>query len=444
MKKYKRIGIRFLDEDACIQMLEQMARKGWFLNKAGDMFLEFRRDTPKQMHYYIDYNRNDPEYTQMLEDLGYRFIDARRTVRFYCSEQQLPVLQSDPILKRDLMLEEVFPERDIWLSALLLLLGAYQIRNMNEISLFSLFYSGAETLAGGIVLAAMFMVVLLIVQLIAVRKAVRKQAEGLPVRMKLLKGLSALTEISGMVLVSAIFAVYWYVYHHSLFLILYPLLVLASLWAGRTMLNRYIIPLSEHKKRLMRTFIVIAAVGIFRIIADSRLNEQKSSGRRTSLPLYTDTGVYPYDEEVNPWLERIDAYGSPSVPEEIVIECRSGTISDIVFSRLIRYGAYLKQTGSGPSFTMYGRTMTPDTVPERELPSEEDAQAMFIHTASKDTDIYTLEPASFNDNVISFESQEKQYRRSAALMRRGSRIIMVLGTPAQIAEILNFHLQSQM
>ena len=101
MGKSKGFLWNFLDLDykAMESYLEYMAAKGWMLRKINGNFATFDRISPKRIHFTVNvvekaglwFNENSKgakEYRSLMEEAGWRYIDAKRHLLFFCSEEE--------------------------------------------------------------------------------------------------------------------------------------------------------------------------------------------------------------------------------------------------------------------------------------------------------------------------------------------------------------------
>lgn len=95
----------FLDEERFLELLENYSQKGYKLKKAGFYFLRFEKsDTPT--YYQIDYNHLTKEYMEIIEEMGYTFIDNYGKIYIFetTNPNAIP-LQSDEEAKKLVLLD---------------------------------------------------------------------------------------------------------------------------------------------------------------------------------------------------------------------------------------------------------------------------------------------------------------------------------------------------
>ncbi|NBG89616.1 DUF2812 domain-containing protein [Isachenkonia alkalipeptolytica] len=94
-----------LDYKAMESYLEDMAEKGWLLRKINGNFATFDRIAPKKVHFTVNVlekagiwskenSKRSKERQSLLEEAGWRLIDTRGHLQFFCSEKEerpLPV-----------------------------------------------------------------------------------------------------------------------------------------------------------------------------------------------------------------------------------------------------------------------------------------------------------------------------------------------------------------
>lgn len=98
--RYRIINDLLMREDDCIAYLEKMAIKGWKLEKVGLTWLKFKKQTPKQLKYQLDYIPLEDEYLKVLELDGYKFVDNFRDISIFYNENiEAPELHTDKVTK---------------------------------------------------------------------------------------------------------------------------------------------------------------------------------------------------------------------------------------------------------------------------------------------------------------------------------------------------------
>lgn len=85
MAKYKFINDLLLDEEKCINYLQEMALKGWKLARIGSTFFKFKSIVPCELKYQIDYNKMSDDYLKVMEMEGYELIDNYREIKIFCN-----------------------------------------------------------------------------------------------------------------------------------------------------------------------------------------------------------------------------------------------------------------------------------------------------------------------------------------------------------------------
>lgn len=134
MKKKSKIvfwGFFSLDYKAMEEYLEQMAEKGWMLEKAGRVTAKFRAIKPKTLKFYIDvFKEGGPltpenteealEYRELCRASGWIYIASRDHLQFFYAEAD-----SNPVpIQTDQALEQNLIESTLWKYELLSVLVA--------------------------------------------------------------------------------------------------------------------------------------------------------------------------------------------------------------------------------------------------------------------------------------------------------------------------------
>jgi hypothetical protein len=116
--KTKRVFWGFLSTDykAMEKYLEEMAKKGWMLEKLGVLTAKFRRIEPKNLKFYIDVfedksflfrenSMESEEYRKLCEESGWTFITSKYYLQFfYAEEGQEPTpIQTDEALEQTIV-----------------------------------------------------------------------------------------------------------------------------------------------------------------------------------------------------------------------------------------------------------------------------------------------------------------------------------------------------
>ncbi len=445
MKKYKPIGL-YIDDIKCRKMLEDMAEQGWILESCGDSFFVFRKGTPQTLHYYIDYNRSDPEYDALLKEMGYRFVDARRTVRIYCSAEELPELQTDPVT-RMMALNELIPASEIWFSLLLaavIVFAALMTSGSLAVDLFSFFFHSTRIMYRILMLVLAGTLVLYALLVYLQRRSIRRQAEGIRSGMDFNIAAFYFINILSSVLLILVLCLYWLTYHDSLFVILYPLLILGSTWIARTIMNRYISTMSRKDKRTVLSIILVMGLLFFRFAINAHLDTGREQVRKTDIVTYHDPQTSLYSEETNPILQRISIFGADSHAEEIAAECSNGFVADTVFRKLIRYAAYMKNpVGRDYPCSNFTAMEEYGHLAEGPLPSYTDALELFVKEETSGAEIYTIHDVPmFNDIIydpVTGIPEADTYVNDICIIRKQNTVIMIRGFADTVQIIREFH-----
>lgn len=128
MSKTKRVfwGFLFLDYKAIEEYLEEMAKKGWMLEKLGRWTAKFRAIEPQKLKFYIDVFKGEgpfspenteetEEYRNLCKESGWNFITSRDYLQFFYAEED-----TDPTpIQTDDALEQEIVKTTLWKMELL-------------------------------------------------------------------------------------------------------------------------------------------------------------------------------------------------------------------------------------------------------------------------------------------------------------------------------------
>ena len=127
MGKVKRVfwGFMELDYKAMETYLEEMALKGWMLKKINKVFATFEKIPPKKVHFTVDIfekagalvmedSEVAKEYRSLCEETGWKFIDSRRHLQFFYSEEE----ERPTPIQTDLETEKRIVSSSLWKSQL--------------------------------------------------------------------------------------------------------------------------------------------------------------------------------------------------------------------------------------------------------------------------------------------------------------------------------------
>lgn len=119
-------GFFSLDYKAMETYLEDMARKGWMLEKVGKMTARFRAAMPRNLKFYVDVfkeggpltpenTRDAQEYRSLCEESGWYYVTSRDYLQFFYAEAD-----SDPVpIQTDQALEQKIVRSTLWRHELL-------------------------------------------------------------------------------------------------------------------------------------------------------------------------------------------------------------------------------------------------------------------------------------------------------------------------------------
>lgn len=161
--KTKRVfwGFYSLDYKAIEFYLEEMARKGWMLEKIGYFTAKFKKMQPADLKFFIDVfadagpitpeNTNETrEYRELCKESGWNFITSQDYLQFFYAEEK-----EDPVpLQTDDVLEQEIVEKTLWkgeLRNLIILIVILSVPAVivlsNPNSIYNLLFSNTSVLA---------------------------------------------------------------------------------------------------------------------------------------------------------------------------------------------------------------------------------------------------------------------------------------------------------
>ncbi|MFA6670892.1 MAG: DUF2812 domain-containing protein [Bacillota bacterium] len=126
--KTKRVfwGFFSLDYKAIAIYLEEMAGKGWMLEKVGRMTARFRAIEPRKLKFYVDVFKEEgpltpektkeaEEYRRLCQESGWTFITSQDYLQFFYADGD-----EDPVpIQTDEVLEQKIVETTLWRGELL-------------------------------------------------------------------------------------------------------------------------------------------------------------------------------------------------------------------------------------------------------------------------------------------------------------------------------------
>ncbi|MCR4951419.1 MAG: DUF2812 domain-containing protein [Solobacterium sp.] len=420
MRRFRRISGYLYDEDACIRMLEDQAQHGWFLKSIGDLWFIFEKGEARPMHYYIDYNYNDPEYSDVLKAEGYQLAGVRRTVRIYASEEEKEPLQTDPVVKK-MALDQVFPLSDAILTGVLAFLTIIMAHGaIDPPDRFAFYYFHTEFIIWAVLVILVVFLVLDALSLLLVRYSIRKKAEGITVKLNWLKYWFFAEEAAAFIVLGFVLVMYWTLFHDTLIRILFPLLLVGSLWAARMVMNRFIGTIPDNAKRGLLTAAVVVLLLGFRFFLHRQINTGTTPERKKSTEIQTVLESEFFTETSNPWLQKISLYTIPFGREETAVVCRDEKVAETVFRRFIQYGLYIYEPEQ--SFIPAGFSGLEKMLTKAHLQPYETSFARYV---SEGDDVYRLPP----------EPNEK----AIVVCRFGNTVILTMGDQEFTDEVIRFH-----
>jgi hypothetical protein len=155
--KYKIVlwGFFSLDYKAMETYLEQMAEKGWMLEKVGRFTAKFRAIAPQRLRFYVDVfqdggplaaeNHQDvEEYRQLCEESGWQFITSQDYLQFFF----VPADKNTTPLQTDEVIEQKIVETTLWRTEVASVLIFFVIFFLASRSIFPLNYRNFLTFTG--------------------------------------------------------------------------------------------------------------------------------------------------------------------------------------------------------------------------------------------------------------------------------------------------------
>lgn len=111
-KKYRELNLySYYDHAGIARHLEDMARQGWQLEKAGGTFFTYRRCDPAELHYAVVYfakaSQFDPEppaeqreFWELCKATGWELVTSRYQMQIFCNPAKDPApIETDPVVQ---------------------------------------------------------------------------------------------------------------------------------------------------------------------------------------------------------------------------------------------------------------------------------------------------------------------------------------------------------
>ena len=101
----------YYDHAGIARHLEDMARRGWQLEKAGSIFWHYRRCAPAELHYAVVYfakaSQYDPEppeeqreFWELCKATGWELVSSRYQMQIFCNPAKAPTpIETDPVVQ---------------------------------------------------------------------------------------------------------------------------------------------------------------------------------------------------------------------------------------------------------------------------------------------------------------------------------------------------------
>ena len=111
-KKYRELNLySYYDHAGIARHLEDMARQGWQLEKAGSTFFTYHRCDPAELHYTVVYfpkaSQFDPEppaeqreFWELCKATGWELVTSRYQMQIFCNPAKDPTpIETDPVVQ---------------------------------------------------------------------------------------------------------------------------------------------------------------------------------------------------------------------------------------------------------------------------------------------------------------------------------------------------------
>ena len=111
-KKYRELNLySYYDHAGIARHLEDMARQGWQLEKAGSTFFTYHRYDPVELHYAVVYfpkaSQFDPEppaeqreFWELCKATGWELVTSRYQMQIFCNPAKDPTpIETDPVVQ---------------------------------------------------------------------------------------------------------------------------------------------------------------------------------------------------------------------------------------------------------------------------------------------------------------------------------------------------------
>ena len=111
-KKYRELNLySYYDHTGIARHLEDMARQGWQLEKAGSTFFTYHRCDPAELHYAVVYfpkaSQFDPEppaeqreFWELCKATGWELVTSRYQMQIFCNPAKAPTpIETDPVVQ---------------------------------------------------------------------------------------------------------------------------------------------------------------------------------------------------------------------------------------------------------------------------------------------------------------------------------------------------------
>lgn len=358
--KYKYIDYQFLEEDEKVeQFLENQARKGWMLNKIGTSFFKFKKIEPKELRFFIDYQRASDDYIYHLEQCGYHYIDNYRILNILYSEDlHIEPIQSDPVVKAISHKELYKP----WSIILLFILGLFIFNIVDVFNLSAIFFRTIDHIILYFnnylfyLLVKLFGLYLIFESIIMLiwRIKYNREIKGLTTPKCLTQFFIYFHKVFSIILtlLTTLLIILDSINDPAIILSIISILIIMEIYSHY--IHKEIVKIESKPKRVMFSILAfILFVGCYQLISDFFSNQLISSqnstayqsdvynfSQTTTTLFYVEDYKYGTLDKKNEFDEYIQTYS------ETVYNCRNEWIAKSIFRCLVRDASYQKRMPS--------------------------------------------------------------------------------------------------
>jgi hypothetical protein len=383
------VKLDVLNQERLVRRFEALARKGWRLNRVGDFFFHFKKAEPKDLHYYIDFNRVTPEYAETLKAMGYHHIDAWRTMHYYCSEKNLPPLDSDPMVMSMSVREFIDPKN----IALILICAGIQIVYGWMLALpfeWYSFYTGTLQFVFSLSMYAIaFILILDAIGDLLIRHAFAKMSEGIPVHRNRLLFFLRMTSVIAGVLAAFLCVLLIVVDCQRPLVLLLDLAWILLLYVIRAVFNHKTGSIADQRNRYafnLVLFLVLFGGDLIYLGLTRNISEQKIQTELTPYGSFADPNEYVV--RTSPFLTITEFFDpAKGTYEEIIADCRNEKTAQVFFEGLVRNHAAMNVDGY---FTL-GNDLSVSLLPDEIWSFDQAVAEADLHEKKGDQEILKLQ-----------------------------------------------------